>query len=53
MNESAIIRAIRFYEGDTHGDDPFWGDPKGYCTLNALLFPGIETNVRGFARASG
>ena len=48
MNESAIIRAIRFYEGDTHGDDPFWGDPKGYCTLNALLFPGIENECARF-----
>lgn len=35
-------RAIRWYIGDVAGDDPFWGDPKAYVTVNALFFPGID-----------
>ncbi|MBR2086203.1 MAG: hypothetical protein IJ906_03540 [Oscillospiraceae bacterium] len=37
------IRAVRWYIGDVEGDDPFWGDPKAYVTVNALFFPGLET----------
>lgn len=36
-------KAIRYYEGDVQGNDPFWGDPKAYVTLNSLFFDGIET----------
>ncbi len=36
------ISALRFYEGDVSGDDPFLSDPKAYLTLNALLYPGIR-----------
>ncbi len=36
-------RAVRWYIGDTTGDDPFWDDPKAYVTLNALFFHGIGT----------
>ena len=38
--------AVRFYEGDVSDaqrDDAFWGDLKAYCTLNALLFSGLQT----------
>ena len=35
--------AVRYYEGDVSGTDPFWSDPKAYCTLNALLYPGLST----------
>ena len=48
MNERQI-NAILFYEGDVSGDDPFWGDPKAYVTLNSLLFPGTE-NEKARAR---
>ena len=44
MNEK-LIEAVRFYEGDVSGDDPFWSDPKAYVTLNSLLFPGIENET--------
>lgn len=37
------LQALRFYEGDTEGKDPFWSDPKAYVTLNSLLFSGIDT----------
>lgn len=40
--------AVRFYEGDLTGlpaDDPFYADSKGYVSLNALLFPGISSEV--------
>jgi len=43
------IKAVKFYQGDVSGTDPFWGDKKAYCTLNALFFPGIENEI---ARAS-
>ena len=36
------LRALRWYEGDVEGDDPFWGDPKAYLTLNSLLYPGLR-----------
>lgn len=39
----AQIRAVKWYIGDVAGDDPFWGDPKVYVTVNSLFFPGIET----------
>ena len=42
MTHSDIISAIRYYQGDVSGDDPFWGDPKAYVTLNALFFPGLD-----------
>ncbi|MBR5371854.1 MAG: hypothetical protein IK130_06540 [Oscillospiraceae bacterium] len=38
--------AVQFYEGDVRQEqsgDPFWGDPRAYCTLNALLFSGLRT----------
>ena len=37
------LRAVRYYIGDVSGIDPFWGDGKAYVALNALFFPGIET----------
>ena len=37
-----MLQAIRYYEGDVSGNDPFWGDPKAYCTINSLLFSGVE-----------
>ena len=39
-------RAIRYYIGDVEGEDPFWGDPKAYVLLNALFFPGLDTERR-------
>ena len=39
-------KAVRYYEGDVQGDDPFWGDPKAYVTLNSLFFDGIDTERR-------
>ena len=45
MNEKQL-QAIRFYEGDVTGDDPFWSDPKAYVTINSLYFDGIETERR-------
>ena len=44
--------ALRYYEGDIAGStpgDPFWADPKAYCTINSLLFPGTRNE---FARAA-
>ncbi len=38
---TAQLRAVRWYIGDVEGNDPFWGDPKAYVTLNSLFFPGI------------
>lgn len=40
--------AVRFYEGDLTGlpaGDPFYADEKAYVSLNALLFPGIGSEV--------
>ena len=37
--------AVRYYQGDVTGDDPFWGDPKAYCTLNSLFFHGISNET--------
>ena len=45
MNEEQL-KAIRYYEGDVSGDDPFWSDPKAYVTLNSLFFEGIEAERR-------
>lgn len=39
-------RAVKYYEGDitwVPADDPFLCDPKAYCSLNALLFEGLQT----------
>lgn len=36
---------IRFYEGDTQGDDPFYSDPKAYLTINSLFFEGVENEL--------
>ena len=41
LTDPDVIRALRYYQGDVEGDDPFWGDPKAYVTLNALFFPGL------------
>lgn len=38
-------KAVRYYIGDTEGDDPFWGDPKAYVVLNSLFYPGIRTEA--------
>ena len=40
-----MLQAIRYYEGDVSGNDPFWGDPKAYCTINSLLFSGVENEI--------
>lgn len=40
------LDAIRYYEGDVQGDDPFYGDPKAYVTINSLFYPGIGTEER-------
>ena len=45
MNEKQL-KAIRYYEGDVSGQDPFWSDPKAYVTLNSLFFEGIEAEKR-------
>ena len=42
----AQLEAVRYYEGDVSGDDPFWGDPKAYVTLNSLFYEGIGTERR-------
>lgn len=38
--------AIRYYQGDVKGDDPFYGERKAYVTINSLFFEGIETEIR-------
>ncbi|MBQ1534778.1 MAG: hypothetical protein IIZ64_08200 [Erysipelotrichaceae bacterium] len=45
MNDRQL-QAIRFYEGDVYGEDPFWSDPKAYVTLNSLFFEGVEAERR-------
>lgn len=40
------LEAVRYYEGDVEGDDPFWGDGKAYVTLNSLFYDGIDTEQR-------
>lgn len=40
------LEAVRYYEGDVGGDDPFWGDGKAYVTLNALFYNGIDAERR-------
>lgn len=40
------LAAVRYYEGDVQGDDPFYGDPKAYVTINSLFYPGISTEER-------
>ena len=40
--------AVRFYEGDLTGlpaDDAFCADEKAYVSINALLFPGIGSEI--------
>ena len=42
------LRAVKYYEGDipaADADDPFWGDPKAYCTLNCVMFDGIRSEL--------
>ncbi len=34
-------KSLRFYIGDVSGNDPFYGDPKAYVTINSLFFPNI------------
>ncbi len=41
LTEKELL-ALRYYEGDVSGNDPFWGDPKAYLTLNSLLYPGLR-----------
>ena len=43
---AAQLTAVKYYEGDVSGDDPFWGDAKAYVTLNSLFYPGIDTERR-------
>ncbi len=45
------IRAVRYYIGDVRNlpEDGFWNDPKAYCLLNALFFPGIATETARLA----
>jgi len=35
-------RALRWYEGDTEGEDPFFSDRRAYLTINSLLYPGLR-----------
>ncbi len=44
LSKSAAA-AVRYYQGDVAGNDPFWGDSKAYCTLNSLFFPGISNET--------
>ena len=40
------LRAVKYYEGDVRAadaDDPFYSDPKAYCTLNSVMFDGIRS----------
>lgn len=46
MNPITGSRAVQYYEGDIPAadrGDPFWGDPKAYVSLNALLFAGLRS----------
>ena len=46
MHTDILRRAVRYYEGDipaSDRDDPFWGDPRAYISINALLFGGLRT----------
>ena len=45
LTEKQLL-AVKYYEGDVHGKDPFWGDPKAYVTINSLFFDGIGTEQR-------
>ncbi len=45
LTEKQLL-AMKYYEGDVHGKDPFWGDPKAYVTINSLFFDGIGTERR-------
>jgi len=40
-----FLRAVRFYEGDVSGLDPFWGEKSAYQVLNALFFPGMNSEM--------
>lgn len=40
------LKAVRFYEGDVEGSDPFWSDPKAYVTINSLFYEGINTEIK-------
>ena len=40
------LLALKYYEGDVSGKDPFWGDPKAYVTINSLFFDGAGTEQR-------
>ena len=45
LNETELA-AVRYYEGDipeAERADEFLGDARAYCTLNALLFSGLQT----------
>lgn len=45
LNDTELA-AVRFYEGDipdAERADEFFGDARAYCTLNALLFSGLQT----------
>lgn len=51
LNDSEL-RAVRYYEGDippSDRSDPLWGDEKAYCSLNALLFPGLSSEITRIA----
>ena len=46
MQKDLLRRAVRYYEGDIPAcdrEDPFWGDPRAYISINALLFSGLRT----------
>lgn len=48
MLTTQMENALRYYTGDVSWalsqgyDTAFWGDPKGYGTLNSIFFPGIS-----------
>lgn len=42
----AQLKAVKYYEGDVSGNDPFWSDPKAYVTLNSLFFEGIQSETK-------
>lgn len=37
--------ALKFYIGDTSGNDRFYGESKAYVVLNSLFFPDISTET--------
>ena len=45
MLDEKEIKALKFYTGETFGNDGFWSDPKAYLVINSLFFTDISTET--------